>query len=183
MVNEQLEDSLRREIESYLDSRLSAIRTEISTLQSLLNESLSTFLDRQADVQMEGSLVASITEHLHAAHERGVELASSQTARAKASSDMAAHLIELELLGTVGNPDSAHLTKVKRRHLRSPHDSVRGSTTLRTPATDHAALSTANDLAIENDHTPPSTLTRMLLASVSACASKRHSEHLTHCLN
>ncbi len=89
MVNEQLEDSLRREIESYLDSRLSAIRQEISTLQSLLNESLSTFLDRQADVQMEGSLVASITEHLHAAHERGVELASSQTARAKASSDMA----------------------------------------------------------------------------------------------
>jgi len=89
VVNEQLEDSLRREIESYLDSRLSAIRTEISTLQSLLNESLSTFLDRQADVQMEGSLVASITEHLHAAHERGVELASSQTSRAKASSDMA----------------------------------------------------------------------------------------------
>jgi hypothetical protein len=89
VVNEQLEDSLRREIESYVDSRLSAVRQEISTLQSLLNESLSTFLDRQADVQMEGSLVASITEHLHAAHERGVELASSQTARAKASSDMA----------------------------------------------------------------------------------------------
>jgi hypothetical protein len=89
VVNEQLEDSLRREIESYLDSRLSAIRQEISTLQSLLNESLSTFLDRQADVQMESSLVASITEHLHAAHERGVELASSQTSRAKASSDMA----------------------------------------------------------------------------------------------
>ena len=89
MVNEQLEDSLRREIENYLDGRLSAIRQEISTLQSLLNESLSTFLDRQGDVQMEGSLVASITEHLHAAHERGVELANSQTSRAKASSDMA----------------------------------------------------------------------------------------------
>jgi len=89
VVNEQLEESLRREIESYLDSRLSAIRQEIATLQSLLNESLSTFLDRQGDVQMEGSLVASITEHLHAAHERGVELASSQTSRAKASSDMA----------------------------------------------------------------------------------------------
>ena len=89
MVNGHLEDSLRREIESYLDGRLDAIRQEITTLQSLLNESLSTFLDRQADVQMEGSLVASITEHLHAAHERGVELASSQTARAKASSDMA----------------------------------------------------------------------------------------------
>ncbi len=89
MVNGHLEDSLRREIESYVDTRLSAVRQEISTLQSLINESLSSFLDRQADVQMEGSLLASITEHLHAAHERGVELASAESARAKASSDMA----------------------------------------------------------------------------------------------
>lgn len=89
MVNGQLEDSLRREIESHLDTRLSAIRQEISSLQGQLNESFSSLLERQADVQMEGSLVASITEHLHAAHERGVELASSESARAKASSDMA----------------------------------------------------------------------------------------------
>ena len=89
MVNGHLEDSLRREIESYLETRLSAVRQEISTLQSLLNESLSAFLDRQGDVQMEGSLVAAITEHLHAAHERGVELAASESSRAKASSDMA----------------------------------------------------------------------------------------------
>ena len=89
MVNGHLEDSLRREIESYLESRLSAVKQEITTLQSLLNESLSTFLDRQTDVQMEGSLIASITEHLHAAHERGVELAASESSRAKASSDMA----------------------------------------------------------------------------------------------
>lgn len=89
MVNGHLEDSLRREIESYLETRLGAVKQEITTLQSLLNESLSTFLDRQSDVQMEGSLVASITEHLHAAHERGVELAASESSRAKASSDMA----------------------------------------------------------------------------------------------
>jgi len=89
VVNGHLEDSLRREIESYLENRLSAVKQEITTLQSLLNESLSTFLDRQTDVQMEGSLVASITEHLHAAHERGVELAASESSRAKASSDMA----------------------------------------------------------------------------------------------
>ena len=89
MVNGHLEDSLRREIESYLESRLSAVKQEITTLQSLLNESLSNFLDRQTDVQMEGSLVAAIAEHLHAAHERGVELAASESSRAKASSDMA----------------------------------------------------------------------------------------------
>jgi hypothetical protein len=89
VVNGHLEDSLRREIESYLENRLSAVKQEITTLQTLLNESLSTFLDRQADVQMDGSLIASITEHLHAAHERGVELAAAESSRAKASSDMA----------------------------------------------------------------------------------------------
>ncbi len=89
MVNGQLEDSLRREIESYLEGRLSAIKQEIATLQSLLNESLSTFLERQGDIQMEGSLAASITEHLRAAHEGGIELAVAESSRAKASSDMA----------------------------------------------------------------------------------------------
>ena len=78
MANGHLEDSLRREIESYLESRLSAVKQEITTLQSLLNESLSTFLDRQGDVQMEGSMLASITEHLHAAHERGVRVLPGQ---------------------------------------------------------------------------------------------------------
>src|ERR1044071_2627822 len=38
---------------------------------------------------MEGSLIASITEHLHAAHERGIEMAAAESSRAKASSDMA----------------------------------------------------------------------------------------------
>ena len=89
MVNGHLEDSLRREVESYLENRLGAVKQEITALQSLLNESLSTFLERQSDVQMEGSMVAAIQEHLHAAHERGVELAASESSRAKASSDMA----------------------------------------------------------------------------------------------
>lgn len=89
MVNGKLEDSLRREIESYLEGRLSAVKQEITALQTLLNESLSNFLDRQADVQMEGSLLSSISEHLRAAHERGIELAASESSRAKASSDMA----------------------------------------------------------------------------------------------
>jgi len=89
VVNGHLEDSLRREIESHLESRLSAVKQEITTLQSLLNESLSSFLERQTDVQTDASLLASITEHLHAAHERGIELAASESSRAKASSDMA----------------------------------------------------------------------------------------------
>jgi hypothetical protein len=89
VVTGQLEDSLRHEIESYIEGRLSSIKQEISELQSQLNESLTRLLDRQGDVQMDGSLAASILEHLRAAHEKGVELAASESSRAKASSDMA----------------------------------------------------------------------------------------------
>ena len=51
MVSGQLEDSLRHEIESYIEGRLGGIKHEIAALQSQLNESLSRFLDRQAGVR------------------------------------------------------------------------------------------------------------------------------------
>jgi len=89
VANGHLEDSLRQEIERYLEGRFSAIRQEIASLQSQFSESLTSLLDRQGDVQMEGSLATSIAEHLRASHERGVDLAASESARAKASSDMA----------------------------------------------------------------------------------------------
>ena len=89
MVSEQLEDSLRHEVESYIEGRLGGIKQEIAALQSQLNESLSRLMDRQSDVQLEGGVAASILEHLRAAHEEGIDLAASESSRAKASSDMA----------------------------------------------------------------------------------------------
>lgn len=89
MVKGQLEESLRHEIESYIEGRMSGVKQEIAELQSRLNESLSQLLDRQSEVQLDGSVAASIMEHLRAAHEQGVDLAASESSRAKASSDMA----------------------------------------------------------------------------------------------
>ena len=89
MVNGQLEDSLRHEIESYIEGRISGIKQEISALQSQLNESLTRMLDRQSEVQLDGGVAASIQEHLRAAHEGGIDLAAAESARAQASSDMA----------------------------------------------------------------------------------------------
>jgi len=89
VVSAQLEDSLRRDIESYIEGRLGGIKQEIAALQSQLNESLSQLLDRQAEVQLDGGVSASIVEHLRAAHEEGIELAASESSRAKASSDVA----------------------------------------------------------------------------------------------
>lgn len=89
MVSGQLEESLRHEIESYIEGRLGGVKQEIAALQSQLNESLSRLLDRQGEVQLDGGVAASILEHLRAAHEEGIDLAASESSRAKASSDMA----------------------------------------------------------------------------------------------
>ena len=89
MVSGQLEESLRHEIESYIEGRLSGVKQEIAALQSQLNEALSRLLDRQAEVQLDGSVAASIVEHLRAAHEAGIDLAATESSRAKASSEMA----------------------------------------------------------------------------------------------
>jgi hypothetical protein len=89
VVNGQLEESLRHEIESFVEGRISGIRQEIAALQSQLNESLTRMLDRQSEVQLDGGVAASIQEHLRAAHEGGINLAAAESARAQASSDMA----------------------------------------------------------------------------------------------
>jgi hypothetical protein len=89
VVSGQLEESLRHEIESYIEGRLSGVKQEIAALQSQLNEALSRLLDRQAEVQLDGGVAASIVEHLRAAHEAGIDLAATESSRAKASSDMA----------------------------------------------------------------------------------------------
>lgn len=89
MVSGQLEDSLRHEIESYIEGRIGGIKQEIAQLQSQLNESLTRLIDRQGDVQLDVGVAASILEHLRAAHDEGIDLAASESSRAKASSDMA----------------------------------------------------------------------------------------------
>ncbi len=89
MVSGQLEESLRHDIESYIEGRITGIKQEIAALQSQLNESLNRLMDRQAEVQLDGGVAASIMEHLRAAHEEGIDLAASESSRAKASSDMA----------------------------------------------------------------------------------------------
>jgi hypothetical protein len=89
VVSEQLEDSLRREIESYVEKRLSGIKQDIAQLQTQVNETCKVLLESEGEGQWDGSLAATITEHLHAAHERGVELAASESSRTQASSDMA----------------------------------------------------------------------------------------------
>ena len=110
MVSAQLEDSMRRDIESYIEGRLSGIKQEIAALQSQLNESLSQLLDRQGEVQLDGAVGASIVEHLRAAHEEGIDLAASESSRAKASSDVA--IIKAAISEIDGQQSQAEILKV-----------------------------------------------------------------------
>jgi len=89
VVSEQMEESLRREIESYVEQRLASVKQEVAQLQTQLNESITRVLEGKGEGQWDGSLAASVAEHLRAAHERGIELAASESARTQASSDMA----------------------------------------------------------------------------------------------
>ena len=89
MVSEQLEESLSREIESYVEKRLSGIKQDVAQLQNQVNETCKILLESAGEGQWDGSLASAITEHLHAAHERGIELAAAESSRTQASSDMA----------------------------------------------------------------------------------------------
>jgi len=89
VVSGQLEESLRKEIESFIEGRIGGIKQEIAALQSQLNESLSRMLDRQGEVGLEGGLATSIAEHLKTAHDEGVDFAATESSQKKASSEMA----------------------------------------------------------------------------------------------
>ncbi len=90
MVSEELEKSLRAEVESYIGSRLGGLQEEIARLQSQVNEAFTRLLERAAgETQSDTSVAVSISEHMRAAHERGIEAAAAESARTKMSSDMA----------------------------------------------------------------------------------------------
>ena len=90
MVSGELEKSLRAELEEYLNSRLSGLQEEITRLQSQVNEAFTRLLERsRGEAETDTSVTATISEHIRAAHERGIEDAAAESSRTKASSDMA----------------------------------------------------------------------------------------------
>jgi len=120
VVSGKLEESLRHEIESYIEGRLGGVKQEIAELQSRLNEALTQLLDRQSEVQLDGAVAASIMEHLRAAHDEGIDLAASESARAKASSDMAIVKAAVTEMGEQGSQGEILKTLVNRAASFAP---------------------------------------------------------------
>jgi hypothetical protein len=85
-----LENSLRAQVDEYINSRLSGMHDEIARLQSQVNESFTRLLERSHDeTQMNTEVLATISEVIRAAHESGIEDAAAESSRTKASSEMA----------------------------------------------------------------------------------------------
>jgi hypothetical protein len=90
VVSEELEKSLRAELNDHINSRMSGIQEEVARLQSQVNEAFTRVLERSTSQgETDTSLAVSIAEHIRAAHERGIEEAAAESARTKASSDLA----------------------------------------------------------------------------------------------
>lgn len=90
MTSEELEKSLRTEVDNYVNSRVTGLHDEIERLQSQTNEAFTRLLERSTGESLANtSLDAVILEHLRAAHERGVGQAAEESSRTKASSDVA----------------------------------------------------------------------------------------------
>lgn len=90
MVSDELEKSLRAELNGHINSRLSGIQEEVARLQSQVNEAFTRVLERSSsEHEADASVAVAIAEHIRAAHERGVEEAAAESARTKASSEMA----------------------------------------------------------------------------------------------
>ncbi|HEV2881526.1 MAG TPA: hypothetical protein VGX24_09645 [Pyrinomonadaceae bacterium] len=88
--SEDLEQSLRAEVESYIRARVQGQQEEIARLQSQVNEAFTRLNERLSDDSLSDAPIAiSISEHLRAATGKGTEEAAQSSARARATSDIA----------------------------------------------------------------------------------------------
>ena len=123
MISEELEKSLRGEVDSYINSRLRGLQDEMGQLQGQINEAFTRLQERSLNAaQADNSVAFSISEYIRAAHERGIEEAASQSSRVKSSSDIAIlkaaiedlddQRSQLEILNTLVNRSASFAPRV-----------------------------------------------------------------------
>ena len=123
MVSGELENSLRAEVDKYIDSRLSGLQEEITRLQSQVNEAFTRLAEATRGSSERGdtsAIEATISKHIHAAHERGIEDAAAESPRTKASSDMAILKAAIEEMGQQNSQPEILTTLVNRAASFAP---------------------------------------------------------------
>ncbi|HEX7957482.1 MAG TPA: GAF domain-containing protein, partial [Pyrinomonadaceae bacterium] len=91
MSSVDLEKSLRADIESYVSQRTSGLKEELGRLRAQHDEALSRMSERLEEPAAEGDapLAVAVSEHMRNARNLGIEAAAAESARARASSDIA----------------------------------------------------------------------------------------------
>jgi len=86
-----LEKSLRADVESYVAQRTAGLKDELEGLRAQLNDALARISERLEEPAAEGDapLAVAVAEHLRNARNLGIEAAAAESARARASSDIA----------------------------------------------------------------------------------------------
>jgi hypothetical protein len=118
-----LEQSLRADVEAYVGGRLSGVEEEVERLRGQLEEAVARLRERVREAgQSEPSLAVAISEHLRHARDRGIEAAAAESARARASSDIAlikaavdeldSQRTQAEVLNTLVNRSAAFAPRV-----------------------------------------------------------------------
>ena len=90
MPSRDLEQSLREDIEGYVESRLSGVREEVARLRDQFNQAFERLSERlSADAQSDAPVAVAIADHLRQARNAGIEAAAEGSSRARSSSDVA----------------------------------------------------------------------------------------------
>ncbi len=90
MGSEDLEQSLRAEIDGYISGRMSGLQEEIARLHSQINEAFTRLSERlTSETQSDASVAVTISEHLRTARNNGIETAATGQQRARSASDVA----------------------------------------------------------------------------------------------
>ncbi|HEX5708363.1 MAG TPA: GAF domain-containing protein [Pyrinomonadaceae bacterium] len=89
MPTVDLEQSLRAEIDGYVERRLGAAREEIERLRGQLDAALSRLTGDEPTAGGESALTVALADHLRNARNQGIEEAAAGSQRARASSDVA----------------------------------------------------------------------------------------------
>jgi hypothetical protein len=88
--SEQLENSLRAEVDAHVHSRLQGLQEDIARLQSELNEAFTRLMERTASMgQADAPFVAAVSDHIRAARERGIEMGVAEAPGTRSASNVA----------------------------------------------------------------------------------------------
>ncbi|MDQ3686219.1 MAG: hypothetical protein M3430_11565 [Acidobacteriota bacterium] len=90
MASDDLEKSLRGEVDDYINARLQSLQEEIERAHAQVNEAFTRLGERlSSDGQDGGSIAVAVSEHLRQARRLGTDEAAAESSRTKSASDVA----------------------------------------------------------------------------------------------